>query len=230
MNPELKKFVEKYISYVEENKIDALYRCLKNETEIEASSLTAVLKEAGIEPLDFMTKIQPNMYRRDMDLLRMIIPDHIQKIGPRAFMDCIFLKEVLIPQSCTGVGRQAFMNCYQLQHVIIKNGVQTLYPDAFCNCEKIVDITLPDSLTELYPGVFRECRNLKHVTLSKYVSSLPSGLFDMCLQLEHIYFGGTDIDWDNLSKQDNWLPKLPHDVTIHCANRVNYTYRDQVKV
>ena len=220
MNSELKEFIEKYVHLLDDMRIDVLYSTLAMNRlhTVSPSSLTQLLIEIGIDPLEHMNRVARGMYERDMNLEVMQLPDNIGKVDAVAFKDCLYLQSVFIPASVKRIGVEAFMNCVQLHDIKIENGLEFVAHDTFKNCTSLEEIFIPDSCYDIDTGVFMQCKKLKKVSLPPNLKCLSHFLFDGCTNLKTIEYRGLRDMWDELPKHEKWLPDLPHTVTVKCLN------------
>lgn len=92
-------------------------------------------KEAGLDPLVYMTKIYPAMYA-GLDVNKMIIPDNITEIGWDAFEDCCELEELVVGKNVKIIGQYAFINCENLHSVTLPKDV-IIESAAFSACKSL---------------------------------------------------------------------------------------------
>lgn len=117
MTNDLKEFLERNISLIENNNFNELYlRCFSFDM---MSELTNVLLDSDIDPLPHMTQMGDSMYKA-VHIERLIIPSNINVIQRGAVQDCEKLTKVVIPDTVSYIGNLAFDNCPNLYHVVYK--------------------------------------------------------------------------------------------------------------
>lgn len=111
-----------------------------------------------------------------------------------AFNGCSKLTSVELPDSVTSIGEEAFSGCHSLTSITIPDGVTGIGGRAFCNCFALTSITIPESLTSIGDEAFANCYGLTSIT-----------------------FGGTQEQWNAISKGMNWEQEVAF-YTIHCTD------------
>ena len=132
-------------------------------------------------------------------LTTVTIPDSVASIGDHAFGECYALTTVTIPDSVTSIGDYVFYGCSALTKVTLSNSVTSIGDRAFSGCSALTTVTIPDSITSIGDYAFYGCRSLTMVTLPNNVTSISDGAFDWCGALTDIYYGGTELQWSEIS-------------------------------
>ena len=120
MIPCLKEFIEEYIDLIEANNWRALYSHAQTEIPFQIGNLTTNLMKAGINPLDDLDVVLPEMFADSM-IEQIELPIQISVIKRQAFKNCYVLKEITLPASIIRIEDEAFRDCYDL-HTIKYNG------------------------------------------------------------------------------------------------------------
>ena len=75
---------------------------------------------------------------------------------------------------------------------------------AFDGCSAITSVTIPNKVTAIGDEAFNNCTNLVSVTISSSVTKLGSAIFNSASKLETITYNGTEAQWGNITKPNNW--------------------------
>ena len=117
MVPKLKTFIEEHIDLIEQQRWQALYSYAEAEIPFQIGNLSYNLLQAGINPLNDLNRVLPEMFCNAMELHEIEIPSNVTKIMRQAFMDCYYLKKIMIPKSVITIDDTAFSNCYDLEDI-----------------------------------------------------------------------------------------------------------------
>ena len=223
-------------------KFKELYKKLHERfSDIYTGEFTALMYEAGIDPLLYLneipeyflyndenvknveiptniTSISHNAFRDSYGLTSVIIPDSVTFIGSYAFKYCSRLISVTIPDSVTSIGGSAFYSCYSLTSVTIPDDVKSISNETFYGCSSLTSITIPDSVTSIDDGAFSCCSGLTHVTIGNGLTVIGRWTFSNCYRLTSITYKGTIADWHSIDKGDGWNKNIPKTYVIHCAD------------
>ena len=150
-------------------------------------------------------------------LTSITIPDSVTSIGGGAFYGCSGLTSVTIPDSVTSIGGGAFRGCSGLTSIIISDSVTSIGDDAFWGCTGLTSVTIPDSVTSIGKYAFRGCSGLTSLTIPDSVTSIGREAFRGCIRLTSIYFNGTKVHWDAISKGSSW-DYYTVNYTIYCTD------------
>ena len=132
------------------------------------------------------------------------ISNSVTSIGDEAFYGCGSLESVTIGDSVTSIGDEAFYRCDSLESVTIGDSVTSIGDYAFYGCDSLTSITIPDSVTSIGVRAFYYCESLESVTIGDSVTSIGYGAFSDCVSLESIKYCGTEAEWNEISKGNDW--------------------------
>ena len=129
----LKNFIEEYIDLIETKNWRVLYSIAQTDIPFQLGNLTTNLIHAGINPLDDLDVVLPEMFSNSM-LQKIELPVQISAIKRQAFMNCYELREVTLPPALLRIDEEAFENCYEL-HTIRYPGTMKHLKMSFPNWE-----------------------------------------------------------------------------------------------
>ena len=113
-----------------------------------------------------VTEIGESAFKKNVNLVKVIIPDSITRIGECAFNECKNLKEVILPNSITDIGFGAFIKCKEIQVMNIPDNVVSIGAYAFSDCTKLHTVNLPVTIKSIGDKTFKNCNKLKTLTMS----------------------------------------------------------------
>ena len=96
----------------------------------------------------------------------------------------------------------AFGDC-SVKNITVPNGVTHIGANAFYSCGAMTEVVLPETFTHIGAEAFGNCGNLKEIALPKKLAFLGDSVFLYCMKIEKITFGGTEAEWNDVSK-DGW--------------------------
>ena len=152
------------------------------------------------------------------------IPMGVTSIGEGAFSYCDNLTNVIIPESVTSIGNSAFDVCMNLTEIMVaSNNPSYTSEDGIlfdksmgtlleCPAGKSGVYTIPIGVTNIGDNAFRYCKNLENIIIPDSVTSIGNYVLDDCDSLTDIYYGGTETEWNQISRGDS---AIPSSVTIH---------------
>lgn len=129
----LKNFIEEYIDLIETKNWRALYSHAQTDIPFQIGNLTTNLMHAGINPLDDLDVILPEMFADSM-IQQIELPVQISVIKRQAFKNCYELREITLPASIIRIDDEAFRDCYEL-HTIKYQGTMKHLKKSFPNWE-----------------------------------------------------------------------------------------------
>ena len=116
------KFIRLHKELVEESNFKELYKQFDNITEYtyETHYLTDIFIEAGIDPLKYMDAVPiAYLYRTDLDLKEINVPDNIKYIYKYAFEEAK-LRKVTIPKTVIKIAKSAFSDNPALTEINVR--------------------------------------------------------------------------------------------------------------
>ena len=120
LDPDVQKFIEKYIHKIEINDWDWIYFQGMSELIKESQNpyiqgyFSAEMEDSEIYPLNYIVYV-PNGYMTGTGIRHYDIPDHIRFIEDYAFCDCSSLETVRLPKNLEKVGKSVFNGCDSLR-------------------------------------------------------------------------------------------------------------------
>lgn len=176
------------------------------------SGLTSIIIPSSV------TRIANQMFYHCSSLTDIIIPDSVTSIGDSAFNGCSSLTSVTIPDDVTSIGEGAFRGCSNLTSIAIPNGVESVSVGVFRNCIGLTSITIPDSVTSIGNSAFYGCSSLTSITISNSVKNIDNWSISGCINLNSINFTGTVVQWNDISKENNYWDYDTPFYTIYCTD------------
>ena len=82
--------------------------------------------------------------------------------------------------------------------------------------KRIKDLKIPDGVTSIDDRAFWGCSNLTSIEIPDSVTFIGVQTFYNCSNLTNINYKGTEEQWNNITKGDNW--------NLNCPAVVNYNY------
>lgn len=104
------EFIRVYQNLVKESNFEKLYKEFDNIADYYSDThyLTDIFIEAGIDPLEYMDAVPAAyLYKTDLDLKEINVPDNIKYIDKQAFEDTK-LRKVTIPKTVIKIAQSAF--------------------------------------------------------------------------------------------------------------------------
>ena len=106
------EFISVYRDLVKESNFEELYKQFDNITDYISDThyLTDIFIEAGIDPLKYMDAVPVGyLYKTDLDLKEINVPDNIKYIYKQAFEEAR-LRKVTIPKTVVKIAGGAFFD------------------------------------------------------------------------------------------------------------------------
>ena len=128
------------------------------------------------------------------------IPQGVVSIGDYGFYNCDALMEADLPDGLTSIGYQAFYDADALANVRLPDSVTGIGGAAFYDCNALSIVTIPAGLKVLQKETFRNCWGLLDVFIPAGTELISESAFYNCGSLSDVYFGGTEQQWTELTK------------------------------
>ena len=116
------KFIKLHKDLIEEFNFEELYEQFDNITDYltDTHYLTDIFIEAGIDPLKYMDAVPvAYLYKTDLDLKEINVPDNIKYIYKYAFEDAK-LRKVTIPKTVIKIAKSAFSDNPSLTEINVR--------------------------------------------------------------------------------------------------------------
>lgn len=156
-------------------------------------------------------------FASDTGLTEIELPAKTYSIGENVFSGCTFLKTVTLPASLNSIGSSAFSNCTHLTRLTINSDLADCTDNVYRSCYHpfyntgtYVDsltVTFGGGVTKIPAHLFNtgcskesgEYCHVSAVNLPASVKKIGTGAFHCCHDLTNIKFGGSQIDWNQIS-------------------------------
>ena len=116
------KFIKLHKDLIEESNFEELYEQFDNITDYISDThyLTDIFIEAGIDPLKYMDTVPiAYLYKTDLDLKEINVPDNIKYIYKYAFEEAK-LRKVTIPKTVIKIAKSAFSDNPALTEINVR--------------------------------------------------------------------------------------------------------------
>lgn len=166
------------------------------------------------------------LFRNNMTLEKVVIPDSITSLPADIFNGSINLKEVVLPGSLTAIPDRAFYGCYALTKITPGEAISEIGKEAFA-FSGVEELEFGDALKNIGDQAFFYCGSLRYVDLGDGVESIGAGAFKQCKMLNkiiipvsvktigieafyetglwaNIFYEGNKADMDKVSQGRNW--------------------------
>ena len=138
----------------------------------------------------------------DLSVKSVMLKSDTVGIADSSFSGCKALTSITIPNGVKSIGNSAFDGCTSLASVVIPDGVASIGNYAFSGCTSLTSITIPDGVTSIGEAAFDSCTSLTSIVVSDSVTTIDKRAFNNCYNLTTVYYGGTSIDWNDISIDD----------------------------
>ncbi len=218
-------------------------------TSIGSSAFSRCTGLTEITIPDSVTSIGNSAFKDCTGLTKITIPDSVTSIGSSAFEGCTGLKSITIPDSVTTIGEGVFYGCTGLTNVTIGSGVTTIGEEAFYNCTGLTSVTIGDRVTSIGEDAFYGCSGLTSITIPDGVTSIGEDAFYRCSGLTsivipqsvtnigdfafstwtstHILYTGSEKKWDQIYKNDEYMPSKSKITFKYVEGTPYHTYDDR---
>ncbi len=130
--------------------------------------------------------IRGDVFKNEIFLEEVIIPDSVKEIRGGAFNGCINLKKVKLPSNLKEIHGLTFKNCKELESIEIPDSVEEIGGEAFMYCKKLKNIDLPSRITEVHGSTFEECTSLTTIDIPEGVKRIGGSAFRNCTNLKEV--------------------------------------------
>lgn len=128
-------------------------------------------------------------------------PASVTTIEGYAFWYCSSLESVKIPNTVTDIGECAFKNCTSLKDVTLSKKAVQIPDNMFNGCAALTSVKIPEGIISIGENAFESCKYLAVAYIPKSIISINNGAFKSTA-LKDIYYGGTQINWDKVVKNN----------------------------
>ena len=201
-----------------------IYTVPTGVTNIDAYAFCRCNQLESIIISESIVDIGYSAFNNCTNLTSIIISDSVTSIENWAFSNCTSLTSITIPKSVTSIGECIFLYCNNLTDIMVasnnpsytsKDGVlfdKSMGTLLECPAGKSGVYTIPMGVTNIGDNAFRYCKNLENIIIPDSVTSIGNYVLDDCDSLTDIYYGGTETEWNQISRGDS---AIPSSVTIH---------------
>ena len=143
------------------------------------------------------------------NLTSITIPEGTTKIREYAFQDFSRLKNINIPEGITEIESYAFGGCSGLTEINLPESLVYISNGAFSYCSGLTEINIPNNVSLISMDAFRGCSSLIKIIIPASVRTIGENAFAGCTNLTDIYYDGSQEQWENVSKGENWNNECP---------------------
>ena len=191
-------------------------------TRIGAQAFYSCTSLPSISLPDAFTDIGSYAFGLCEGLSQITLPDSLRSIGDHAFYHCSALSSFHMPDSVISIQEGAFAGS-GLSSIRLSEKLDTMGPGVFQECMNLNEITWPASMSSIPPGTFagssikviilqegtskiedrafQACEALTEVYLPVSVTSIGDYSFDECSNLKDVYYAGTELQKNGMTKQ-----------------------------
>ena len=147
------------------------------------------------------------------------LSEGLETIGYDAFYQCSALTEIVIPNSVREIGSSedgsyVFGYCSSLRSVVLPEGLEAIYNGTFYHCSALTGIVLPEGLEQVGEMAFWGCSSMTEITVPASVRKIAWGAFSGCEALSTVHYGGSPLQWQTISIEDDNDPLFADGLTI----------------
>ena len=161
----LAEFIKTHADEINLNKFDEIYDEIEQTIDIRETEMTALLLDAGIDPLQYMSSVPAGFAAQLSTLEKIVIPGNIERIGYLSFSYCPNLKEAVLQNGVKIIEKSAFVGDEALENVVLPNSLTTIESTAFRGCSSLKSINIPNSVEKINSYAFRNCKLLEEITI-----------------------------------------------------------------
>lgn len=114
-----------------------------------------------------VTRIAPEAFRFQNDVVELVVPESVTWIGQYAFSSCQNLKKVTLPSGLSSILSDTFYFCQSLKEVNIPEGVTYIGSFAFGECTSLEKLHIPAATAQILPGAFAGCVMLNDLSVAE---------------------------------------------------------------
>lgn len=216
------QFLESHKDLLNRYDFDELYNEAHKTTGdeyVSISGMTSIFLEAGLNPLQYMSRIPDFYFESNKAITSIEIPNNITSIGNNAFDGCKGLTNIVIPDSVTEISDYAFASCENLKTIILSENLKSLPYCVFYDCKSLTRVVIPNSVTTIANAAFAKCEKLTDILIQNNITTLGSDVFNYCKSLTNIRFNGTKKEWKDIAKSPLWK-RHSNIKTIECKDGI----------
>ena len=162
---------------------------------VQCTGLKRILDLGSITTLPDGINGYSGVFRNQINLTEVHLPETLTTIGSRCFAECTSL-EIINLSSVININDEAFRNCTSLGIIIDTPNLESLGTDAFCNyntkigslkgIENLGKITTIKNSNDNKSGCFRNQKSLIYAKLPNTLISIGNYAFDGCTALTRV--------------------------------------------
>lgn len=163
-----------------------------------------------------VTALEENLFKSNITLQSVTIPETVTAIGSYAFHGCTSLIEVNLPSRLTRIESNTFRYCTSLTSITLPASLNVIASYAFAGCINLTSIDIPDSVTSIGEYAFDACSALTEVNMSINLNTLGGKAFRDTPWLdsltdEYVIIGNSILlKWNGFSS----IADIPYGVTM----------------
>lgn len=147
------RLIKDNLNLIEENNFNKLYEIADNEMT-DCSPITAVLWEAGIDPLPYMDRLPADYMRRNENISYFTVPGNCKSIRIGSLEECQKLKKIDIKEGVKEIFYGAIYNNPELEEIILPKSIEGLNRYCIDSCPKLNNIFYNGTIKEWEDNVY----------------------------------------------------------------------------
>lgn len=147
------QLIKDNLELVEENNFNKLYD-IGDSKMADCSPITAVLWEAGINPLPYMDRLPADYMRENKDISYFKVPGNCKIIRIGSLTECQNLKKIDIEEGVKEIFYGAIYNNPKLEEIILPKSIESLNRYCIEGCPKLNNIFYNGTIKEWEDNVF----------------------------------------------------------------------------
>lgn len=151
-------------------------------------------KSGKDKDINYLTKIDGNLFCKDCELTKIVVPSSVTSIGRFAFWNCSSLTSAMIPDNVMRIGERAFCNCSKLTSIMMPNCMTSIGNYMFYGCSGLMSVAIPGSVKSIGDYAFSYCSGLTSVTMPNSVMNIGEYAFFDCSELTGLVFKGKTLE------------------------------------